>query len=81
MGINFAKYDVLRDLNKDSLPILIIHGRQDVVVPIEETISLKEKYKDIVTLEIFDNSNHALSYFEDTSRYHKVTKDFLRKYM
>lgn len=78
MKVNFFKYDCFKDLKNNKLPILILHGKKDTIVPCFLSEKLKETYPEMITLELFENANHGVSYFDDTDRYFKVSEDFLQ---
>ncbi len=61
------------------VPILIIHGEADRVVP--HTMS-EEVYKanpEMVRWETFPEAGHGISYILDTERYKKLTNEFIDK--
>ena len=78
---NFAKYDLLKGLKNNKLPILMIHGQKDSIVPVTNSENMKKAYPDLIQLELFANADHGLSYFDDLNRYKKVSKEFLNKYL
>ena len=78
---NFGKYNAYKDLKNNKLPILILHGEIDDVVPCKFSKKLKELYPEMIQLETFANAKHGMSYFDDTGRYKRVTKEFLNKYL
>jgi pimeloyl-ACP methyl ester carboxylesterase len=81
MRVNFSKYDVLKGYKNTKIPTLIIHGTGDKVIPYTESLALKDKYPDIVQVELFEQADHGISYFRDIDRYKKVSIDHLRKYL
>ena len=81
MRVNFSKYDVLKGYKNTKIPTLIIHGTGDKVIPYTESVALKDKYPDIVEVELFEQADHGISYFKDIDRYKKVSIDYLREYL
>ena len=57
--------------------ILIIHGDNDHVVPINESKIIYESNKDKVQYEVFHGAEHGMSYLADTERYVSIIEDFL----
>lgn len=53
-----ARYeDITRDLEKINCPVLIIHGKQDRLIPVRESEELAKKFKNAV-LCVIDNCGH-----------------------
>lgn len=81
MKLNFNKYDALKNLKNNQIPILLIHGEKDSIIPHTESLDLQSKYPNLIQVETFKNSEHGMSYFEDTQRYWEISKTFLKKYL
>ncbi len=60
------------------VPILLIHGEDDRLVPCSMSIEIANCCASPVTVEIFPDAGHALSYLTDPLRYEKVIYDFLK---
>ena len=60
------------------IPILLIHGEDDRLVPFSMSIEIANCCTSAVTGEIFPDAGHALSYLTDPLRYEKVIYDFLK---
>ncbi|MBP1044506.1 alpha/beta hydrolase [Vagococcus sp. BWB3-3] len=80
-GYNFNEASSVAQLNKNSLPMLFIHGDADKFVPFEmlesnynATQGPKEKY-------VGRGSKHGTSFKDDREGYTKAVKTFLDKYM
>ena len=67
---------------KDSnLPILILHGKEDVFVPTECSTKLAEELGERARLVLFDNAKHAESIYYGKELYETEVLGFLEKYM
>lgn len=70
------------EMAKDStLPILLIHGKEDKFVPTECSVKIAEELGDRVKLVLFDEAKHAESVYYDKERYKAELVGFLDKYM
>lgn len=72
-------HDSISSIKKSKLDILLIHGDKDNVVSIKNSEEIHNKFRNNTTLEVFNNCDHCLSFFEDNERYLKVIKDFIKK--
>lgn len=81
MGVNFNKSNAYIGLKNNKLPILIMHGEEDSIVPVTMSKDLLKKYPEMIELHTFKNANHGVSYFDDTERYWKVSEEFLTKHL
>lgn len=59
------------------VPILIIHGEDDRLVPCSMSFEIANCCKSAVMVETFPGAGHGLSYLIDPVRYEKVVYDFL----
>lgn len=77
-GFDLEETDAKQAVQKTKVPILIIHGEADRLVPCEMSDIISEN-PDMVTRYTFPNANHGLSYLEDTPRYKQIVVDFLNQ--
>ena len=75
---NLNNGDVKDYLKNNKLPILLIHGTADDIVPVINSRELKEEFPYIDYCE-FEGAPHGLSYFVDYERYSKELDNFLDK--
>lgn len=75
---NLNKGEVRDYLKNNKLPILLIHGTSDDIVPVTNSRALKEEFPYINYFE-FEGAPHGLSYFVDYERYSKELDNFLNK--
>lgn len=80
-GYFFGEADAIKQLEKNQLPMLFIHGDADTFVPYEmldkvyqATNGPKEKY-------IVSGAEHAKAYSIDPENYQKTVSSFLEKYV
>lgn len=64
---------------KTRVPIMIIHGENDKVVPYEMSKKVYEANPSMITWVSFPEAGHGLSYIVDKERYKKLTNEFLDK--
>lgn len=73
---NLNKGEVRDYLVSNKLPILLIHGNSDDIVPVTNSRKLKEEFSYIKYFE-FEGAPHGLSYFVDYEKYSKELDNFL----
>ncbi|PQF21745.1 alpha/beta hydrolase [Enterococcus mundtii] len=80
-GYFFGEADAIKQLEKNKLPMLFIHGDADTFVPYEmldkvyqATNGPKEKY-------VVPGAEHAKAYSVDPEKYQKTVSNFLEKYV
>ena len=76
-GCKLNEKSALDAISKCTVPILIVHGEDDGLVPCEMSKKLYEANKEMVTLKIFKNADHGLSFIEDYENYYKYIKEFM----
>lgn len=59
------------------IPILLIHGEDDRLVPCSMSQEIAACCASPVTIETFSNAGHGLSYITDPLQYEKIVCDFL----
>ena len=79
----FARFSLNKGEVKDylkynKLPVLLIHGTTDDVVPVTNSRTLKYEFPYIDYCE-FEGAPHGLSYFVDYEKYSNVLDNFLSK--
>lgn len=79
-GIIFGKFDaskidVVAAVRRSKLPILLVHGREDGLVPFYMSEELAATGK--CDFQAFDGADHGISYLLDTERYKSMAKSFL----
>ena len=62
-----------------SVPICLIHGDRDTLVPPEMSMRLHEANPSLTELHMFPGAGHGLSFLIDTDRYRKTVNEFAEK--
>ena len=78
-GWSFTKTSALKSVEGSKVPILFIHGNRDTFVP---TYMGKQLYNACTSekyFQLFDNAEHARSYFLNKEAYKKLVLDFLAR--
>lgn len=75
--INWRSFDYLSESDALSTPTLIIHGADDLTVPVETSREFAEARSDLVRLVIVEGAGHVESWNADPASYEQVVLDFL----
>ena len=62
------------------VPILLVHGEEDDMVPCEMGRRIYEANPEMITFEVFPNAAHGISFIIDTERYEKLYYSLFEKY-
>lgn len=73
---NLTVTDARKELNKAKIPVLIIHGEADTLVPPEmsDLVSCNPRF---ITRHTFPGAGHGASYLVDPDRYRQIVTDFV----
>ena len=77
MGFSVTGKDARKSVKNAKVPILILHGESDTVVPCEMSEEIYNANPKMIKRYTFPGADHGLSYIADTERYKKVTNEFL----
>ena len=64
-------------VKKTKVPIMIVHGENDKVVPHTMSERVYRANPDMIRWETFPEAGHGVSYIFDTPRYEKITSEFV----
>ena len=78
-GFGLDTANALHAVENTKIPILIIHGEDDDIVPCEMSRKIYQSCKCYAELETFPGAGHGLSYMQDFERYERVIRDFISK--
>lgn len=78
-GFDLRAASALTALEKAKVPVLLIHGEDDRLVPCDMSRRLAQACASPVQLYTFSGAGHALSYLKDTALYEQVILAFLRQ--
>lgn len=79
-GIDWAALDLVARASELTVPILVLHGTEDEMVPIASSEALAAARPDLVRLERFDGAGHVLAWNVDPPRYERAVADFLAEH-
>ena len=77
--IDFDAVDYIAGADALSIPILLIHGDNDLTVPHSVSVALATARSDLVTYEEFEGAGHVESWNVDRLRYTEVVLEFLTR--
>lgn len=80
-GYSFSEASAVKQLEKNRLPMLFIHGDQDDFVPKEMVYEVYNATKGPKELVIFEGAKHADSLKKHPEEYKKTIATFLAKYL
>ncbi len=76
-GMRWSAYDLTEATRKLAVPVLLLHGDQDTVVPFATSERLARSRPDIVTFERFPGAGHVECWNVDPARYRLDLTRFL----
>ena len=76
---NLFESSAINAIETCNIPILILHGDADALVPYEMARSLQSCGAKDITLETFEKAGHGLSYIVNPEKYEKVVIGFIKK--
>ncbi|OTP11969.1 X-Pro dipeptidyl-peptidase [Enterococcus sp. 10A9_DIV0425] len=79
-GYFFGEANAVKQLQKNTLPTLFIHGESDTFVPYEMLDQVYEATKGPKEKYSVPKAEHAKAYSADPEKYQEVVKEFLNKY-
>ena len=71
--------EVSKYLKNNKLPVFVIHGSTDDIVPVESSRKLKEKFSDMIHYVEIEGAPHGMSYFVDHDKYISNLDNFLQR--
>ncbi len=75
-GFSLTAADAAEAVKSAKVPILLIHGEADGLVPCEMSRLIAEANPRLTERHTFPGADHGLSYMVDTARYRKIVEDF-----
>lgn len=69
----------LESVQKTNLPVLLLHGEADQLVPCEMSRKIYEACRSDKELRTFPGASHGMCYLEDPQRYEATVSGFLRR--
>lgn len=78
-GFNLNEQSAMGGVKQAKVPILLIHGSDDRLVPHYMSKQLYDCNPTIVQFHTFEGAGHGISYFADKNRYDKIASDFIQE--
>lgn len=78
-NFNLYETDAVSSVKQSKVPILIIHGESDTLVPPEMSELAQQANPTLVRRVTFPGAGHAMSYLVDMKRYWEVTSEFMKE--
>ena len=78
-GLDVTACSALESLQKARIPVLLIHGEADRVVPCEMAYALRDACASPVTLLTVPGAGHGMSCYTDPAAYEKALDDFCKE--
>ncbi len=76
-GFNLRETTAAEAVKRANVPILIIHGEEDLFVPCKMSEEIYNARPDKITRKTFEKAGHGLSYIEHTQSYEQAVLQFL----
>ncbi len=76
-SLDWEQLDQIARADQFDVPILILHGAKDPVVPIDRSLAFVEARPDLVSLERFERAGHGDLWNTDLERYQNAVVGFL----
>lgn len=77
--IDWEALDHLTAADEFAQPVLVLHGRDDDVVPVWTSEAFAAARPDLVTLEVFPDADHVTSWNHAPRRYSRAVRRFLSR--
>ncbi len=71
--------DVISAVSQATLPVLLIHGEDDRLVPCEMAKRIRDANPLYIELKLFEGAGHGISYMKDYPRYRTLCEAFLER--
>lgn len=76
---NLLESSAIEAVKECNIPILILHGDADELVPYEMSVQMQKSCTKNITLETFSGAGHGLSYMTIPDKYEKVVLEFINR--
>lgn len=77
-GFKLNESSPVEAVKKSKIPILLIHGEDDSLVPCYMSEEIRNANPKLVTLKTFKGANHGISYIVDEKGYQETVNEFLK---
>ena len=76
-GVDWSAIAYLDETTWLTVPALVIHGDEDLRVPVSISATLKERHPSLADFEVFPGAGHLESWNIDRARYMALLRSFL----
>lgn len=76
-GLDWDDMDYLKDVGRLDVPILLMHGADDELVPIETSDELARLRPDLVEYSVYTDAAHGEAWNTESERYERELREFL----
>ncbi len=80
-GFNFSEASALNQVEKNTTPMLFIHGVLDTVVPVDMALKLYDACKAEKQLYLAGDAGHGMAYYVNRPAYETVVSDFIARFI
>lgn len=80
-GYSFSEASSLKQLEKNKLPMLFIHGVDDTFVPAEMIWTLYNACKTEKDILLVEGASHGMAYITDKATYEQKVSDFIGRFI
>lgn len=80
-GTRWVEENIGEQLQKSDIPVLLIHGEQDEVVPVKDVDVLYRALQGPKQRYVDPTANHVQAYSNDSERYWQTVSDFLEEHV
>ncbi|MEK7317166.1 MAG: alpha/beta fold hydrolase [Candidatus Eisenbacteria bacterium] len=77
-GVDWEALDLRRRIGSVRVPLLLLHGDMDEIVPFTTSQALAARHPDRVTFVSFPGANHAEGWNVDSLRFNESLREFLK---
>ena len=81
VGYNFFEASSVKQVSKDKVPMLFIHGSKDTFVPTDMVYQVYNACKADKDILIVEGAGHGMAYFTDPATYEKKVSEFIKMYI
>lgn len=79
-GIKMEEVSPIKEIKNTKVPILFIHGKQDLLINYKHSMSMYDSYSGPKKIYLAEgNSTHANSFYAENIKYKEIVKDFLEE--
>ena len=78
-GFHLGQTDCIRSVRNAKVPILIMHGESDTLVPCLMSAQIQQANPALIRAHTFPGADHAVSFLMDEARYSRIVREFAKE--